>query len=104
MIILLGITVYGFVFEREFFLSNEPDSTFIKISSLILGVCCLFLSRLVIVDKEKISDYAVEAVSFLKDNGIISGDEHGRFNPNSSATRAEAAKIVYNAKTFFEKN
>lgn len=56
------------------------------------------------VDKEDIADYAVEAVSFLKDNGIISGDEQRRFNPNSSATRAEVAKIVYNAKIFFEKN
>ncbi len=54
LIILIGITVYGFIFEREFFLSNEPDSTFIKISSLILGVCCLLLSRLVIVDEEKV--------------------------------------------------
>lgn len=54
LIILIGITIYGFVFEREFFLSNEPDSTFIKISSFILAVCCLFLSRLVIADEEKI--------------------------------------------------
>ena len=54
LIILIGITVYGFIFEREFFLSNEPDSTFIKISMFVLYVCCLSLSRLVIVDEERV--------------------------------------------------
>ena len=52
LIILIGITIYGLIFEREFFLSN--DGNFFRISSLILGVCCLLLSRLVIVDEEKV--------------------------------------------------
>lgn len=47
-------------------------------------------------DGGDISDYAKEAVSALKNRGVISGDENGFFNPNNSCTRAEAAKIIYN--------
>lgn len=45
-------------------------------------------------DAEEISDYAAEAVRELSDGGIINGSD-GIFNPKSSATRAEAAVILY---------
>lgn len=47
------------------------------------------------IDNENISDYAVQAVYYLKKAGIISGDENGAFRPQSYASRAETAKIVY---------
>ena len=47
------------------------------------------------IDEDKISDYALDAVNALAAAGIISGDENFAFNPNNNATRAEAAKIVY---------
>lgn len=46
------------------------------------------------VDADKISDYAKEAVEAFYSAGIVSGDTDGNFNPQDSATRAEAAKIV----------
>ena len=46
-------------------------------------------------DFDTISDYAKEGVSFLKQRGIVSGDETGSFKPNDSATRAEAAQMIY---------
>lgn len=47
------------------------------------------------VDEDDVSDYAKEAVSALKNAGILSGDENGTFRPNDGTTRAEAAKIIY---------
>jgi len=46
-------------------------------------------------DSESISDYAIEAVEMLSGAGVISGNEKGQFLPQNTATRAEAAKIIY---------
>lgn len=46
-------------------------------------------------DSDSISDYAAESVRLLKNSGILNGDENNAFNPQASATRAEAAKIIY---------
>ena len=55
------------------------------------------------VDEDDISDYAKEAVSALKNAGILSGDENGTFRPNDGTTRAEAAKIIYTVLTLNQK-
>lgn len=46
---------------------------------------------------EDISPYAKEAVLQMQKRGIITGDENGKFNPKSPATRAEAAVMIYRA-------
>lgn len=46
-------------------------------------------------DYEKIADYAKEAISYLAGSGIVSGVGDGNFAPNSPATRAQAAKVLY---------
>lgn len=46
-------------------------------------------------DADTVSDYASDAVARLSGCGIINGDENGNFNPENSAARAEAAKIIY---------
>lgn len=46
-------------------------------------------------DQEEIADYAVESVQRLYQAGIISGMGDGRFSPNSTTTRAEAAVLLY---------
>ncbi len=45
-------------------------------------------------DSDNISVWAVEAVSFCKKSGIMTGDDIGNFNPKAPATRAEVAKIL----------
>ena len=45
-------------------------------------------------DDATISSYAKEAVYGLQKAGIVSGDINGRFYPKSSATRAQAAKML----------
>ena len=46
-------------------------------------------------DYEEIAQYAKTAVSTLAGAGIINGMGDGSFEPNSPATRAQAAKIIY---------
>lgn len=52
-------------------------------------------------DADAISDYALTAISFMQKNGIVNGDESKNFRPTSFATRAEAAKIIYNAMILY---
>lgn len=46
-------------------------------------------------DDWRISNYAYNAAYALKDKGIMIGDDNGMFNPKNTATRAEAAKVIY---------
>lgn len=46
-------------------------------------------------DVDENADYA-EAVEYLKDVGIMRGDDQGNFNPNKTVTRAEMATIICN--------
>ncbi|MBR4030592.1 MAG: S-layer homology domain-containing protein [Clostridia bacterium] len=46
-------------------------------------------------DQQQIADWAVSDVLSLRQAGIISGRDTGAFDPNASATRAEAVKILY---------
>lgn len=49
------------------------------------------------LDDRLIAEYAYESVYDLRYNEVVNGDESDRFNPNSNATRAEAAVIIYRA-------
>ena len=46
-------------------------------------------------DSEQISDYAADAINALVSGKIISGIGGGLFDPLASATRAQAAKMIY---------
>ena len=52
--IFLGILIYIFIFEQEFLLSSGQDDVFLKIFFFGIGLCSLFLSRVVIADEEKV--------------------------------------------------
>lgn len=56
-------------------------------------------SALSFTDAGQISDYAKTAVGYFSDKGIVNGMGDGRFAPKESATRAQAAKILYNIIT-----
>ena len=58
--------------------------------------------NLTFADKDSISSYAREAVSYLGSIKIVNGDDTGRFNPESTATRAEAAQMIYNVIAYTE--
>ena len=46
-------------------------------------------------DSDQISGYAKDSVAAMRQYGIINGYEDNTFRPGKSATRAEAAKIIY---------
>ncbi len=54
------------------------------------------IEKYTFADDAEISNYASEAVYTLRAMGIINGDDNNKFNPNSPATRAEAAVMLYN--------
>ena len=54
-------------------------------------------------DGADISEYAKESVSALASNGIISGMGDGAFAPKQNATRAQAAKILFELHKWKEK-
>ena len=47
-------------------------------------------------DERQISSYAVDAVDWARQNGVISGRPGNRFDPRANATRAEVATILRN--------
>lgn len=49
-------------------------------------------------DSEEISDYALGAVGSMIKMGIISGADGNMFMPNGTATREQAAKVIYMLK------
>ncbi|MBR5157002.1 MAG: S-layer homology domain-containing protein [Clostridia bacterium] len=46
-------------------------------------------------DKDSVSVYAQKAVETLSAAGVINGTDDGKLNPFASATRAQAAKMIY---------
>ncbi len=53
-------------------------------------------------DDEEIALYARNAVHFLKNIGIISGDDKNCVNPTAYITRAEACKVIFLAMEYFK--
>ncbi len=51
-------------------------------------------------DKDRIADYAEDAVNRMHRYGIFNGDEEGNFRPEDSASRAETAQVI---STFMHK-
>ncbi|WP_341876224.1 family 43 glycosylhydrolase [Defluviitalea saccharophila] len=47
-------------------------------------------------DQSEIASYAEEAIKAMQQVGVISGIGESRFAPGDNATRAQAAKIIYN--------
>ena len=45
-------------------------------------------------DKNKVSDYATEAVGYMKSIGLIQG-YNNEYRPRDNLTRSEAAKIIF---------
>ena len=54
-------------------------------------------------DSEEISGYALSAVGSMIKMGIISGTDGNMFMPNGTATREQAAKVIYMLKKALEK-
>ena len=56
-----------------------------------------------LTDKESIDDWAYMPVTQLVNMGIVNGYEDGAFKPFNSATREEAAKLIYEVMNIAKK-
>lgn len=54
-------------------------------------------------DGQKVADYAYVAINVLNQNGIVNGFDDATIRPQATATRAEAATIIYRLLTMLEK-
>ena len=45
-------------------------------------------------DTDQVSDWALEAIRWAVENGLMSGKNGGKLDPNGTATRAETATIL----------
>lgn len=52
--------------------------------------------KLHFTDADKASGYALEALRWAAENGIINGYGNGQLDPQGSATRAQAAQMLMN--------
>ena len=52
-------------------------------------------SNISFADESIISDYALDSIKTLSEAGIINGMNDNNFAPFESATRAQAAKMIY---------
>jgi len=52
-------------------------------------------AAVVFTDANDIQAWATDAVTAMQKAGIINGMGDGTFAPNANATRAQAAKIIY---------
>ncbi len=52
------------------------------------------------IDEETISDYAYDSVVGMAKSGVVNGVSGNYFAPKQTATRAEAAKLIYEAYMF----
>lgn len=50
-------------------------------------------------DKDKVDDWARDAVEIVTKYGVMQGDNHGKFNPNKQVTRQELAVALSNMIT-----
>ena len=45
-------------------------------------------------DSKNVASFAKDAVELMRKSGIITGDQHGNFNPINNASRAEVATVI----------
>ena len=97
---------YPFVataFEKSY-VNGVTDSTFGKGQNIKRQDAAVILARILgtkatvasgFADSADISEYALDAVNLMKQQGIITGNEQNKFLPQNSLTRAECAKMIY---------
>ena len=76
-------------------ITREQMATMIYRAGLLIGYKSDGTAK-TFSDSDKISDYAKDAVDALTAGGVINGMADGSFAPSATATRAEAACMIYN--------
>lgn len=81
-------------FAPDGFVTREMAAAFSARAMTKSGVG-LTLDSAAFSDEAYVSDWAKDAVSGLKNAGILTGSGDNMFNPKDNLTRAQAAKVIY---------
>ena len=95
--IVLGVNDTEFGIGAE--ITREQMAAMVYRAVTAGGVYIVRTSGTAFADSDSISDYAKEAAAFMSETGIMNGKSGGMFDPSSTATRAEAAKVIYELLT-----
>ncbi len=84
----------------------REEIAYVSITAMIKSMCLEKTSKNApdFIDTDKMSEYTKEAIATLNELGVINGRDDGTFCPKDYATRAEAAKIIYNILKIIESN
>lgn len=74
--------------------SEEADMTEAQVKSIVNKSIEEYFAALA---KKPTSEWAQEAVNYVKSHGIMNGDSEGSFRPQSPITREEVAAVIKNA-------
>jgi hypothetical protein len=96
--IINGISEASFAPNNK--ITRQDICTIVYRALATRGVTMPAASGEVFPDSASIADYARDAVSMLKQLGIVSGRDSGAFDPLAFATREETAKIVCGIQDF----
>ena len=83
-------------------LTRQDMSVLIMRAIQISGIEIDIVSESDFIDETAISDYAKTSVASLSKAGIINGMGNNCFEPKESATRAQAAKMIYELRVMME--
>lgn len=85
---------------------TREEIAYVSVCAMLKSMCLEDTSKNepVFRDTDKMSDYAKDAIATLNELNIINGRDDGTFCPKDYATRAEAAKIIYNILIYIENN
>ncbi|WP_155592051.1 S-layer homology domain-containing protein [Lysinibacillus cavernae] len=97
------------VSEHEAYIKGFPNGTFGPDKNVTRAQVAIMMARILgysegqSVNKSPFKDVvkdhsAAGAIAFVKEQGIMNGDQHGNFHANANITRAEMAAVVANFK------
>ncbi|MEA0563568.1 S-layer homology domain-containing protein [Lysinibacillus irui] len=99
------------VSKHEAYIKGFPNGTFGPDKNVTRAQVAIMMARILgytevqAVDKAPFKDVAKDhsaagAIAFVKEQGIMNGDQYGNFHANANITRAEMAAVVANYKQF----
>ncbi|MED4669820.1 cell surface glycoprotein [Lysinibacillus fusiformis] len=98
--------------KHEAYIKGFPNGTFGPDKNVTRAQVAIMMARILgykegqTVSKAPFKDVAKDhsaagAIAFVKEQGIMHGDQHGNFHANANITRAEMAAVVANYKKLF---
>lgn len=84
---------------------EELSAMFYNYAKFRLGASAAQVYHLAVMpDGNDVSPWAAEGTNWMVDQGLLNGDEHGRLNPQRTATRAQVAALLHRFTELMEQS